>query len=257
MVVVNNYLGINAIPGTKDIDKLFFRSAFMKARRPLAKRVSLLFLILILPAFILGRYYISEEPSTLNDVPQDTPQDMVALHQFIPGIEIDLKYATVDNFLGEVIYSDNTAYLRRGTAKKLKAVQQELSAYGYGLKIWDAYRPPAAQFKLWNKFPDARFVVNPNQGFSYHSRGIAVDVTLVNKAGQELLMPSEFDDFTARADRDYSDVSKESADNAKLLEKVMKKHGFDSIYYEWWHFIDNDREKYPVIEDKDFKSLPG
>jgi len=213
---------------------------------------SIIIVILFIAALSLALYFLpSKERVVRNTYLKATAQDMVALDEYIPGIIVDLRYATANNFTGAKIYDDNTAYLRRGTAEKLKAAKADFAAGGYTIKVWDASRPPAAQFKLWEKYPDTRFVINPHQGFSYHSRGVAVDVTLVNKEGQELPMPTGFDDFTAKADRDFSDVSQESAHNALLLEQVMKKNGFDSIYYEWWHFIDSDKKNYPVWEDKE------
>ena len=222
----------------------------MRIKDSQAGRLKTALFLLFLVAVAVTYWWLQtpEQQSTHNTAPPTTPQDMVALEEFIPDIKIDLKYATTDNFTGEVIYDDHTAYLRRGTAEKLKAAQAEFKAKGYSLKIWDAYRPPSAQFKLWEKFPDARFVINPHQGFSYHSRGVAVDVTLVDNKGKQLLMPTGFDDFTEKANRDFNDVSEEAAKNALFLEQIMKKHGFDSIFYEWWHFVDNDREKYPVYD---------
>ncbi|HBQ26887.1 MAG TPA: peptidase M15 [Syntrophomonas sp.] len=190
----------------------------------------------------------SVQEETKGITPKVSEQDMVNLAEFIPGIEVDLKYATPDNFTGAIIYDDKAAYLRRGTAEKLKAAQAEFATHGYTVKVWDAYRPPAAQFKLWEKVPDARFVINPHKGFSYHSRGIAVDITLVDKNGQEVVMPTGFDNFTARADRDYSDLDSETEASARFLEEIMVKHGFNSIHYEWWHFIDSDKDEYPVYE---------
>ncbi len=194
---------------------------------------------------------LPEQPlqeETKDITPKVSPQDMVNLAKFIPGIQVDLRYATANNFTGAIIYDDDTAYLRRGTAEKLKAAQAEFATHGYTIKVWDAYRPPAAQFKLWEKVPDARFVINPNKGFSHHSRGVAVDVTLVDEKGHEVIMPTEFDDFTARANRDYNDLDRETAANTRFLEEIMVKHGFKSIYYEWWHFVDSDKDKYPVYE---------
>lgn len=174
-------------------------------------------------------------------------QEIVDLASFIPGIKIELRYATANNPCQTPIYTLKKAYLRRGTAEKLKEAQQELASYGFGLKVWDAYRPPEAQFKLWEKMPDPRFVINPYQGFSQHSRGIAVDVTLVDHTGREVTMPTDFDNFTSRADRDYRDVNEEELNYAELLRLVMEYHGFDSIFYEWWHFIDHDRSFYDII----------
>lgn len=178
--------------------------------------------------------------------------DMIDVQEYIPGIAVELKYSSMDNVFGEAVYESNRAYLRRGTAEKLRAAQEDFQDRGLSLKLWDAYRPPSAQFKLWEIMPDRRFVANPYEGFSYHSRGVAVDVTLLDQDGRELSMPSAFDDFTPRADRDYSDVSSEQMDNACLLEKVMEKHGFRSIYYEWWHFTDQNRDGYPVINQDEF-----
>lgn len=177
--------------------------------------------------------------------------DMVVLDEFIPDLQVELIYAGDNNVYGQRIYDINKAYLRRGTAEKLKAAQEEFYRYGYIIKVWDAYRPPAAQFKLWEIMPDARFVVNPYKGFSYHSRGVAIDLTLVDKQGRELPMPSGFDNFTALADRDYSDIDEIRTSNAKLLEKVMLKHGFRSIQYEWWHFTDVERDNYDVVDQKE------
>lgn len=208
-----------------------------------------LILSLFLLAVLIFQYYPPlQEEVTRNTSQKVSRQDMVDLDKFIPGIKIELRYASDKNFTKSIIYDNNIAYLRRGTAEKLKAAQEEFATHGYTIKIWDAYRPPRAQFRLWEKCPDARFVINPHKGYSYHSRGIAVDITLVDENGQELLMPTGFDDFTARADRDYNDIDPKTADNARLLEEVMIKNGFESIYYEWWHFIDRDRDKYQVID---------
>lgn len=173
---------------------------------------------------------------------------MVNVAAFIPDLKINLRYASNDNLCGEKIYTSDVACLRRGTAEKLRAAQQDLKRQGYELLLWDAYRPPAAQFKLWEKMPDARFLINPHKAYSHHSRGVAVDVTLLDRNGRELVMPSAFDEFSARADRDYSDVNAQAANNAQLLERIMCQNGFLSIYYEWWHFVDSDRSQYDVWE---------
>ena len=103
-------------------------------------------------------------------------------------------------------------------------VQEELKQSGLYLKIWDGFRPPSAQFKLWDVCPDPTYVSNPNNGFSSHSRGNTVDITLVDADGTELVMPTGFDDFSKLADRDYSDCNEEAANNAMLLEKIKKKY---------------------------------
>ena len=172
--------------------------------------------------------------------------EAVRIQDYIPNIQVDLRYATTNNFTGQVIYDFEEPWLRYGTVKKLMAVQQELNEQGYGLLIWDAYRPPAAQFKLWEIVPDGNYVSNPYNGYSSHSRGNTVDLTLLKLDGSTVEMPSGFDEFTAIADRDYSDVSVEAAQNANLLEETMTKHGFKGYWNEWWHYTDTD--DYPAEE---------
>ena len=184
------------------------------------------------------------EPEFLNLLVNPRNEDFVRVKDYIPNIVTDLKYGTPDNFTGQVIYEFEDVFLRYGTVMKLKAVSDELAQQGLHLKIWDGFRPISAQFKLWDICPDDTYVANPNQGYSNHSRGFAVDLTLVDAEGNELPMPTAFDDFSARADRDYSECDLQSAENARLLESVMEKHGFQGYWGEWWHF--NDTQKYDV-----------
>jgi D-alanyl-D-alanine dipeptidase len=173
--------------------------------------------------------------------PPPEKADFVRVKDYIPDIEVELVYATENNFTGQKIYEFDDAWLRYGTVKKLRKVQNKLKKQGARLKIWDAFRPVSAQFRLWEICPDARYVSNPNKGFSSHSRGNTVDVTLIDGDGSELVMPTGFDDFTGLADRDYSDVKNRNAvRNAKLLEKAMKECGFKPYFGEWWHFSDSD-----------------
>ena len=172
--------------------------------------------------------------------------DFVNLKDFIPSAEIDLVYATEKNFTGKKLYDNPTAYLRKGTAEKLKQVAEEVNKKGYRLKIWDAYRPQEAQIRMWNAFPNPNFVANPYSKPSNHSRGCAVDLTLIDQNGQEIDMPSGFDHFGPSADRSYWDVSPTQRENAKYLETVMWNHGFVSIRTEWWHFADTDSKLYDV-----------
>ena len=170
--------------------------------------------------------------------------DFVNVKDYISDIYIELKYNTEDNFTGQKIYDFSEAYLRYGTVKKLLCVQNDLQELGLSLKIWDAFRPTEAQFDLWEVCPNSIYVANPNKGFSSHSRGNTVDITLVDSEGNELVMPTEFDDFSKLADRDYSDCTKQAATNAKLLEQIMTDNGFKPYFGEWWHFTDLD--EYPV-----------
>ncbi len=176
--------------------------------------------------------------------PEPADSDFVRIRDYLPQAKVELFYATENNFTGQRIYGFTEPYLRYGTVKKLQLVQKDLAQKGLYLKIWDGFRPTAAQFKLWDIFPDPTYVSDPNKGFSSHSRGNTVDLTLVCADGTEVRMPTSFDDFSALADRDYSDCPTEAAENARLLEKTMEKYGFRPYFGEWWHFSDVD--SYPV-----------
>lgn len=184
---------------------------------------------------------------TTGTYPQQEPEDIafVCISDYIPQIRLELAYATVDNFTGKRIYEFTDAYLRYGTVKKLATAAEILLQEGYGLVIWDGYRPIYAQERLWEICPDPTYVSKPGTGSQSHCRGIAVDITLYDIATGALLeMPSGFDDFSDHADRDYSDCSAEAAKNALLLENTMELCGFKPYSAEWWHFSDTD--SYPV-----------
>ena len=186
-------------------------------------------------------------PATIvNTLPVPAPEDFVQVLDYIPSARQELLYATDRNFTGQVIYDFTDAYLRYGTVKKLIAVSEDLAQLGLSLKIWDGFRPVSAQFRLWEVCPDPAFVANPQKGHSSHSRGNTVDITLVDTDGNELEMPTGFDDFSKKADRDYSDCTETAASHAELLEILMEKHGFRGYSAEWWHFSDTD--EYPVEE---------
>lgn len=189
----------------------------------------------------------SEPESEPEPKPEPAPEDFVPVADYVPGVRVELKYAGSDNFTGQVIYDFTEAYLRYGTVQKLAAAQEALAAQGYSLLVWDAFRPAEAQFRLWEVCPDPVYVANPEKGFSSHSRGNTVDVTLVLPDGSPVEMPTGFDDFSPLADRDYSDVPETAAAHAQLLEDVMTDRGFKPYAGEWWHFSDTD--SYPVEED--------
>ena len=167
-------------------------------------------------------------------------EDLVPLSVYLPEAIVDLRYAGQNNFTGKAVYDSGEAYLRYGSVLKLKAAAKELKKSGRILKIWDAYRPIEAQFKLWEICPDPRFVADPHSGFSNHSRGGTVDLTLCDKDWNEVEMPSGFDDFSERASRNYNACSAAAAYNARLLETVMTSCGFSGYDAEWWHYDDTD-----------------
>lgn len=191
-------------------------------------------------------------PTETEPAPLPTPgeDDLVRVADYIPSIAQGLAYATNDNFTGQVIYNFSNAYLRYGAVRRLAQAQELLAEQGLGLKIWDGFRPLSAQEALWEICPDPRYVSNPETGKCSHCRGSAVDVTLIDLAtGQELDMPTGFDDFTSRADRDYSDCTETEQANALLLEQIMAQCGFSGYWAEWWHY--SIPEEYPIDEDFD------
>ena len=186
----------------------------------------------------------SQELQSAEDISND---DFVRIKEYIPSVEEMLYYATSDNFTGQIIYDFNEAYLRYGTVKKLSAASEELGKQGFGLIIWDGFRPVSAQNKLWEVCPDSNFVSSP-KGYRAHCRGSAVDVTLYDlETGESVTMPSGFDDFTAAGDRDFTDCTEKQKKNATLLTDVMVRNGFKTINTEWWHFVDT--EEYPIEEN--------
>jgi zinc D-Ala-D-Ala dipeptidase len=226
-----------------------------KEKNAILRLIIILNIIIVILVCIIGSIYIKRqrknEAVIEKDVQiqvQELPSDFVDLRDYIPDITIDSPYATPTNVAEKRLYVYEYPYLRRGTAEKLKKANEEFMKMGYTIKVWDAYRPVDVQYILWDKVRDGRYIANPSKG-SNHNRGAAVDITLIDSKGNELSMPTGFDGFSEQAHKTYKNVSKERVDNAKLLEDVMLKHGFKSIYTEWWHFDDVEYEKYDIIKD--------
>lgn len=190
---------------------------------------------------------IPPETEPAESLPEPADEDFVRVLDYIDNARQSLPYATEENFTGEVIYDFTEAYLRYGTVKKLTLAAAELEEQGIGILIWDGFRPQSAQEKLWEICPDPAYVSHPVTGSRSHCRGNTVDLTLVDLMTGELLpMPTGYDDFSAKADRDYSDCLPEETEYALLLEQTMEKYGFKPYSAEWWHF--SDLEKYPIDE---------
>lgn len=182
---------------------------------------------------------ITTQEATTEKEPED--DEYVLVKKYIPDIYVELMYATEKNFTGVKIYDFTDAYLRYGTVKKLANVQKELNSSGYSLKIWDAYRPFEAQEKLWEVYPDPNYVANPAKGMRKHNLGGTVDVTMVDINGDEIPMPTEFDVFSLKADRNYADIADEEAvKNVMILQNTMENNGFTGYKGEWWDYSDTD-----------------
>ena len=181
--------------------------------------------------------------------------DLVEITNINQKIQTQIYYATENNFTKQVLYNSAKCYLRETVAQKLDKVQKELEQSGLGLKVWDGYRPLSAQRKMWAVCPDNNFVANPAKG-SKHNRGASVDLTLINLNDlTELEMPTGFDDFSGKASAEcLENISEEAIKNRSLLQQVMIKYGFSIYNGEWWHFNDNEWEKYSLL-DIDFEEL--
>ena len=193
---------------------------------------------------------------------EPTPDKLVLIKDYIPGIDIDLKYSTMENFTDTILYTTDSCWLAYGAVQNLKLVEDSLNNIreyhgklypkGIGLRIWDGFRPISVQYKMWEIVPDSRYVANPRKGSS-HNRGGAVDVTLIDKAtGGELSMPTDFDYFGEEAHHGFQGHSEEILNNRELLRSIMEEIGGFSLYEEeWWHYKFPPSDEYPLRDWKD------
>lgn len=164
-----------------------------------------------------------------------------------PNIDLDIRYATKNNFLKKAVYPSARCFVLKKVAQKLDSIQNELETRNLGLKIYDGYRPLSVQKMMWEILPDNRYVANPQNG-SRHNRGAAVDVTLVDSMGEELRMPTGFDDFTEKAAHNFKELDEESIKNREMLKSIMEKYGFIHLKSEWWHYDLKNYNDYPVVD---------
>lgn len=164
--------------------------------------------------------------------------DLVELIALDSTFRLDIRYATANNFMGAAFYAEPRAFLQRPAAEALVRVQARLRSQGYGLLIFDAYRPWYVTKTFWDATPEHQkhFVADPSRG-SVHNRGAAVDVTLIDlRTGEPVEMPSGYDEFTERAYADYPGATPEQRRNREILREAMEAEGFVVYPYEWWHF---------------------
>lgn len=181
-------------------------------------------------------------------------KELVDLQQYIPGIALDIRYATTNNFTGEKIYNLAKAYARKPVADAVKRAQAELQKQGLGIKIFDAYRPYKATVKFYEVYKDTTYVASPYRG-SRHNRGCAIDMTIINlKTGEELKMPTGYDSFQKEAWPKTPIKDPEARKNRALIIQVMEKQGFKVNSSEWWHFDFIGWRNYEVL-DIDFEEL--
>ncbi len=193
------------------------------------------------------------------NISKEEEYDLVDLSTLDTNFIIELRYATKNNFAGKEFYPKIAkAYLKKSTAEKLKAANEELFQLGYRIKIYDAYRPRRYQYDLRQAAAEINsatqgYIANPVTG-SHHNRGTTVDITLTDLEGRELDMPTCFDYFGSEASINYSGCTEEQKANRELLGTTMEKYGFRRISSEWWHFDDLDFRDYPLL-DVDFIDL--
>lgn len=177
----------------------------------------------------------------------ERPDDLVDITTVIPDAVIDIRYATADNFTGEVLYPKGVCKLRRAVAARLAKAAARLRAQDRRLLIWDCYRPLSIQKILWERVPDPRYVADPKQG-SRHNRGAAVDLAVVDKDGTAVTLPTKFDEFTKAAHRARALAGRKGAE-AKRLSAAMTSAGFAPMPTEWWHFDAPDSAKYAISDE--------
>lgn len=180
---------------------------------------------------------------------------MTDVKKAVPEIEFDLRYSTSNNFLHKAIYPPLSAsFLRYNAVTGLTAVQNELKQKGFGLKIFDAYRPYTVTEKIWNLVKDERYAASPGKG-SNHNRGVAVDLTIIDLETKTALdMGTDFDSFSDSAHHNFTALPGEVLQNRQLLKSTMEKHGFESFETEWWHYALPNAKEYELM-DLSFKQL--
>jgi len=199
---------------------------------------------LVLPKTVIDdQYYTTIEQENFDD------STFVILKKLDTSFYYDMKYATADNFLKERVYDCDDCLLRYKTAKQLIKVNNIFKELGYQISFFDCYRPLSIQKKMWEIYPDKRYVANPAKG-SNHNRGSAVDITLVDSLGNEVDMGTGFDFFGRKAHHAYQNLPLKVLENRKLLKSVMEANGFWSITSEWWHYNLAKSYQYKVSDFK-------
>ncbi len=209
-----------------------------------------LYRLLLISAFLFGRSSAQSEDRF----------PLVAIRSVDPTIVIDLRYAGPNNIAGRRLYPKKMpAFIRPEVAGRLREAQKFLRKFDYKLKIWDAYRPPSAQKKLWRIKHNSDFVADPENGIgSLHSWGVAVDCTLVDLYDRPVSMPTDFDSFTPAAVSHYIGPDPAIRAHLHLLQVAMSASGFYGFRSEWWHFTVKNWAKYlPPDEAKRVAKIFG
>jgi D-alanyl-D-alanine dipeptidase len=163
-------------------------------------------------------------------------------------LEVELVYATPDNLTGVPIYRTPTCLLHPDAAAGLERAVGLARGIGLRLRVYDAFRPVEAQWKLWQALPNPDYVADPRTG-SNHSRGVAVDLTLIDPEGRPLDMGTRFDEMIERSHHGRTDLTGEQQRNRALLLGIMAAAGWEHYRTEWWHYQLPDSGRYPLVTD--------
>lgn len=172
--------------------------------------------------------------------------NLVDVRQYVPNIEVYIVFATPDNYTGKTLYARDVCLLEKETAEKLAKAQALFEADGYRIKIYDGYRPSTVSGTIYDFVGDGNYAAS--YGKSMHNRGAAVDITLVNSAGEELIMPSGVMELNTKANRNSEQMSAEAKENMDYMTGIMLQCGFRSYTKEWWHYNDSNCNNYPPTD---------
>jgi D-alanyl-D-alanine dipeptidase len=207
------------------------------------RNASLLVFLLLVTTFAQG--------PPVETGPFRTPE-LVELIKLDPTIKLDIRYATKNNFLGKAVYKQRRAFLQRPAGEALVRVNQALRKQGYGLVVFDGYRPWSVTKVFWDATPEDRktFVADPAKG-SRHNRGCAVDLTLFDlTSGDPVTMPGEYDEMTERSHINYECATPEAKRFREMLRAAMEAEGCAVYGPEWWHYDYKDWKEYPILNIK-------
>jgi len=189
-----------------------------------------------------------------NDKMNNEQGDLIRLADMDPDFIFELKYASDDNFTHTKIYNSSECYINKNTAVLLIKAKNIFKADGYRVKIWDAYRPISAQKRFFEILPDPNFVAVPPDMSTLktfrptHLNGLCVDITLTDRYGNDIPMPSDFDDFTEKASLNCPTTEDMPRANATYMKNVMESVGFQAYEFEWWHFYDVTTPPEPFLD---------
>jgi len=209
----------------------------------------MLMLLLLLPSCGLAQMPSFDLPKSkyglpvVNDVEiykkivqVDPNNELVDLRELIPNAQFKVTYATAENLVHRPLYPTADVFMRKPAALALQKASKSLKKQGYGLLLFDGYRPYEVTVIFYETIKDTTFVADPHKG-SKHNRGMAIDLSLYDlKTGKPLPMPSDYDETTPRAFHSYMEATPEALANRKILRDALEKVGFEIYPWEWWHY---------------------